>query len=130
MFIFNGSTPADEPETYKDLEQLRTYISTKFDIEPVMARSYIDESEKDNYSLCIHGRYFNDIEIKHPLYKYLLNYPSLNITKEKQLPSNVWIFTFPKEQCADILKGLELLSLDDEQLEALSREASSNAVLC
>jgi hypothetical protein len=122
--------PKEDKEYYQDLDRLRNYIKRIFDIDPVMARSYKAESEKANFSLCIHGRYFKDMEDRHPLIKYFSNYPGLEISQEKQLPSNVWIFSFPKNQCAEILKGIKLLDLDFDQLEALSKESRSKAAFC
>lgn len=114
----------------ESLERLRNYISRIFDIKPVMARSYKNEGEKDKFSLCIHGHYFKGSEDTHPLLTYMSSCPGLEITQEKQFRALVWIFTFPKNQCTEILNGMKALDLDEDQLEALSKEANSRAAFC
>lgn len=126
-------TPKEEKENFEALDRLRNYMGGIIGgySDPIMARSYKAESEKDNFSICVHGYRLNGMEDKHPMMQYLSQYPGLTITQEdQQYCDNVWIFTFPKTECGDILKGMKLLNLDDDLLQSLSREAKSQAVLC
>lgn len=129
-FYAEDECPQEEG-LYKSLGELRHYISKKFNITTVMARSYLSDAEKENFSICIQDGYLKNVNT-HPLSQYLS--ACTKFTTEEQdwghYTNKVWIFTFKKEKCSEILQGMKLLALGDEAQDIPTLEEMGKMTFC